>query len=479
MPKEAQMQSIETKLSDDRQPLLTEVDLNKIDFSNPYRVSCVDDKMLLGMRANISKVGLRNEIELTPAQDGQYRIISGYTRALAFLKNWRQVHTPNELNENEVISDLDSDKYSKWSRVPAKIKRPSDEYEELELAAAENLIRADMNPVDLLDLMIKMKAAYERKYPRTQHGKATKDEYEEQPAFTDYIARIVGKSTSWVKTILQLNMLDGDLKEVVRKTPKKRSWAEDEQKIRDGIDSKFIHEFRTLIYSDSTSKEDIEKIEQKRTEIIEACADMWGLDKDLKDKVIKDPAKLSAARKEQRERSLDQDLLARVKDKKDKFTIDDAIKEQKSRNERRAKEEAESDSLTKSDEQANSNQQTQPDCSSENNDDISNSKDNQTPEKTQREPESDSLKSSEESTKMNVRDGHEEVPSDTTEDHAPTKPKQRPALAVACDRLRDAIELTEYIKLDASVNEDIKEFCALVMKLNSIVRDFTMEVADE
>jgi len=170
-----------------------------------------------------SLVGLRYPIEVAKEKNGGFRIISGFTRASAFSENFQQVHLGE--NYKGPKANIDPNKYEAWKLIPAVIHQPASDENELELVLGENLIRSDMNAVDVSDLLIKLKRQYEQRHPESQQGKAKKPKNGKPPetgvfqvpGFVVHIAGILGISKSSVHDYLELANLSDKVKDKIRK----------------------------------------------------------------------------------------------------------------------------------------------------------------------------------------------------------------------------------------------------------------------
>jgi hypothetical protein len=143
---------------------LIDLDITKVDFKNKHRETPVDPVLFNAMRANISKVGLRYRPEVKMVGD-QFVPISGTTRLLCWLANYNQVRGIVDKDNLIPPADIDPDKYEKWSVVKADLLEDVSDLDSLLLTMAENVLRSDLNLMDVSKVLIQMKKEYEKIYP--------------------------------------------------------------------------------------------------------------------------------------------------------------------------------------------------------------------------------------------------------------------------------------------------------------------------
>lgn len=203
------------------------VDITAINDRDPHRQVKIDDEAFLALRQNISDVGLRYPPELMETDDAELVPVSGYTRIQAFKENRKQM-LEGDAYKGKPIS-LNRKRFEEWCKIPARIVKPVDQTQALEMSAAENLLRNDMNPMDLSDLLKRLKDAYEKE--RAKESADVKSDSAEvlrrSMNFAEYYSKILGKSKSWIYDVLQLQYLKPNDQAKVRSWELKKEQALD------------------------------------------------------------------------------------------------------------------------------------------------------------------------------------------------------------------------------------------------------------
>ncbi len=207
---------------------IIELEIASIIAEGGWRKAPKNPAEFLAMRENISKFGLRNEIEVCKIDNDTFKIVSGQTRLMAFEENNKQAIEGGKYSGTK--ANIDTNAYKKWNLIPAKIVEPADVLTSLELTFSENAIRGDMNPMDESDLLVAMKNEYEKKYPETQRGKAKKKKDTEKVkerarSFVDYISKLTGRHRNSVYYSLDLQDLASEEQERIRSGKVRKSVA--------------------------------------------------------------------------------------------------------------------------------------------------------------------------------------------------------------------------------------------------------------